>query len=96
MHPIGKAPSPVYPLVHLHKANLLLILSGERSERKLALYRIDSNEYLSVQGCPSLPSIGGVCSSLINYEDSYYVLFGLTQRGYMNNIIRFRLNEHHF
>ena len=48
-----------------------------------------------MEPCPSLPSIGGICSSLVNYDNSYYVLFGLTQRGYMNSIIRFKLNEQH-
>lgn len=53
------------------------------------LYKILENEYVSVESSPLLSSIGGVGSSLINRGGSYYVLFGITHQGYMNNIIKF-------
>jgi hypothetical protein len=36
----GKPPSSTYPIVHQYKPNIMLILSGERSNRSLSLYRI--------------------------------------------------------
>jgi hypothetical protein len=42
---------------------------------------------------PSLRSLGGVGSSLVGYEGNYYLMFGLSEKGYLGAITRVRVEE---
>jgi hypothetical protein len=38
-----------------------------------------------VENSQSLPTLGGIGSSLVFYRDSYYVLFGVGENGFISN-----------
>lgn len=39
------------------------------------------------------PKLGGIGSSIVNYRDQMYILFGVGENGYIGNISSFKLEE---
>lgn len=59
----------------------------------MKLYRCSTNEFIGVENAPQLPTLGGIGSSLVYYRDSYYLLFGVGEHGFISAVTSFSINE---
>ena len=90
---VGIPPSPVDPIVERMNENLILIISGEVTQRKAKIYRIKQREFVSINKTNSNPFYGGLGSTITKYENEYYLFFGLGPNGYVGNISSLQIEE---
>jgi len=46
-----------------------------------------------VENAQALPTLGGIASSLVFYRDSYYLLFGVGERGFISSVTSVVVSE---
>lgn len=87
----GFPPSTVNPIISQYSRDTFVIISGERQEREICLYRVLESEFVQVRNTPKF--LGGVGSSLVQHMNCFYVLFGLGEEGYVGSITELRIKE---
>lgn len=91
VYPSGFPPSCLNPAVAQYSKDTVVIISGERQEREICLYRIQENEFVALKNTPR--SLGGVGSSLVHNMGCLYLLFGLGDEGYIGSVTELRVRE---
>ena len=64
----GVAPSSVDPIIEKINDNVIFIISGEMTERRVKLYLIKENEFVGIYKNITSPFYGGIGSTLTKHN----------------------------
>ncbi len=69
---------------------MVLIVSGDQREREIRLFKPQLRQFIVIND--SL-SIGGIGSSIAEYDSKYFIFFGLGEEGYIGAPSKFVVEE---
>ena len=87
----GIPPSSLEPIMEKYN-DMILIVSGDQKEREIRLFNPQYRQFILINNSYS-KLLGGIGSSVTEYDGGYYVFFGLGEDGYIGGISSFAIDE---